>query len=73
MSEELPVSEAEMNRHLTLLFEQSVGYEFRLKCTEFRAICRGVDWKWMMVKSDYGNFAVHLCELTGQQKPIPEN
>lgn len=62
-----------IRRDLMLLFEQSVGYEFRLKGTEFVAVCRGVDWKFMMVKSDYGDFSVDICELTGRQKPIPES
>ena len=62
-----------IERDLMLLFEQSIGWEFRLKGTAFVAVCRGVDWKNMTVKSDYGDFGVHICELTGRQKPNQEN
>ena len=57
----------EIRRQLMVLFEQSVGYEVRLKGQDFRFICKGVDWKENHVCSDYGNFHVDLCELTGKK------
>jgi hypothetical protein len=53
------------------LFEQSVGYEFRVKATPLTDIVDGVDWRNMTVRGrKYGDFGVHLCELTG---PVKQN
>ena len=60
-----------IRRDLMLLFEQSVGWQVRLKGQDFRFICRGVDWKMNHVCSDYGNFHVDLCELTGKTESEP--
>jgi hypothetical protein len=63
-----------IERDLMLLFEQSVGYEFRVKATPLRDVVDGVDWKNKMVKGrKYGDFAVSLCELCGGVKNNPES
>lgn len=49
-----------------LLFEQSKGFEFRIKGTPLTDICDGVDYKMQHVKGlNYGDFHIDLCELTG--------
>lgn len=59
---------------LLTLFEQSKGYEFRVKGTILTAVVDGVDRESRMVISNkYGSFAVSLCELTGGTKPTPES
>ena len=58
---------------LLTMFEQSIGYEFRIKATPLKDIVEGVDWKNKMVRGrTYGDFAVSLCELTGTQKHTTE-
>lgn len=64
----------EIERHLMVMFEQSVGYEFRVKASPLTDIVDGVDWKDKMIKGrKYGDFAVSLCELTGPTKQTPES
>jgi hypothetical protein len=58
---------ANIKHDCLMMFEQSIGFEFRLKGQILTDICDGVDWDTMMVKGrKYGNFAVELCELTGK-------
>lgn len=65
---------AHIERSLLLLFEQSVGYIFRVKGTPLTDIVDGVDWQNKMVKGrNYGDFAVDLCELVGGIKVAPES
>lgn len=59
---------------LLTMFEQSVGYIFRVKGTPIQDIVDGVDWKLKLVKGrKYGDFGVHLCELCGGIKVSPES
>lgn len=47
------------------LFEQSVGMKVRVKGTPLVDEIEGVNWELMTVKCKmYGEFGVHLCELT---------
>jgi ribosomal protein L37E len=49
------------------LFEQSVGYEFRVKGTPLKDFVAGVDYKYMhVVGRQFGNFHIDLVELTGK-------
>ncbi len=62
-----------IRRDCLLLFEQSIGLEFRIKASPLNDICDGVDWKNQMVKGrKYGDFHIDLCELTGRQNKIIE-
>lgn len=61
------MKDEKIERDCLLLFEQSIGHEFRIKATPLTDICVGVDKKNKMVKGQkYGDFAVSLCELTGK-------
>lgn len=54
-----------------LLFEQSVGYKFRVKGTPLIDEVTGVDHKLKMVcGKQYGNFHVDLCELTNEDSQL---
>lgn len=56
-----------IERDLLILFEDSVGYEFRVKGTPLVDVCTGVDKdKKMVCGQKYGDFSVSLCELTGK-------
>lgn len=67
-------NEKRIEHDCMLLFEQSVGYGFRIKGTPLHDIVDGVDWPTKMVKGKkYGDFAVSLCELDGALKPLPES
>jgi len=47
------------------LFEQSVGWKVKIKGTPLVDTIEGVNWELMTVKCKmYGEFGVHLCELT---------
>jgi hypothetical protein len=53
---------------LLVMFEQSIGYEFRVKGSALVDICIGVDRVQKLVRGKkYGDFGVHLCELTGER------
>ncbi len=55
-----------IRRDCLLLFEQSIGYEFRVKGTLLTDICDGVNKIDQMVQGrKYGDFHIDLCELTG--------
>lgn len=63
-----------IERDLLNLFEQSVGYNFRIKGTPLVDVVEGIDRKNKMVKGrTYGDFAVYLCELCGGTKDQPES
>lgn len=56
-----------IRRQMMLLFEQSVGWKFRLKGTPLVDVVTGVDWQFMHVcGKQYGNHHVDLCELTNE-------
>lgn len=62
-----------IRRQLMVMFEQSVGYEFRVKGSvagvELTDYVKGVDWKNNHVCGEtYGNFHVDFLELTGKKK-----
>jgi hypothetical protein len=63
-----------IRRDCLLLFEQSVGFEFRIKGSPLMDICDGVNWKDQhVIGQKYGNFHIDLCELTGKENKIKEN
>lgn len=50
------------------LFEQSIGKNVRVKGTPLVDEITGVNWDLMTVKvKTYGEFGVHLCELTNEE------
>jgi hypothetical protein len=56
------------------LFEQSVGQNVRVKGTPLVDEITGVNWDLMTVKvKNYGEFGVHLCELTNEENSAPTN
>ncbi len=61
------MKDEKIERKLLIMFEQSIGYEFRVKGTPLVDVCTGVDKIMKTVRGQkYGNFGVHLCELTGK-------
>jgi hypothetical protein len=57
-----------IRRQCLLLFEQSVGWSFRVKGTPLIDVVTGVDHKLQMVKGkQYGDFHVDLCEITNEE------
>lgn len=56
------------------LFEQSVGKNVRVKGTPLVDEIVGVNWKLMTVRvKQYGEFGVHLCELTNEENNTQSN
>jgi hypothetical protein len=60
-----------IRRDCLLLFEQSLGWKFRVKGTPLVDEVTGVDHTLQMVcGKQYGNFHIDLCQLTNEDAPL---
>lgn len=62
-----------IRRNMLHLFDQSVGFEVRIKGSPLVTVVEGVDWEFQHVCTPYGNFHVDYCELTGKKFETPES
>lgn len=68
------MSKEDILNDLMTLFEQSVGMNVRVKGTPLVDEITGVNWDLMTVKvKTYGEFGVHLCELTNESNTTISN
>ena len=64
----------DIDRDCLELFEQSIGKNVRVKGTPLVDEIVGVNWQLMTVKvKNYGEFGVHLCELTNEENTTQTN